>query len=220
MKFRLPASSIPRDDTVLVPRIYKRLYFILVVIVAIFSGHHQLAVQAQEIVPQGTAMFSSHKSEQLPTASPSATFGQIMKVVIGKGRYVPPVLDSKAQELLVALNHYREKKGKGKLVWNATLAAFAQRRADGFEKKDDLDGHAGFNDLIAHHDGFTALGFWSLAENSAIGQQVTATQLIEAVYGTSPAHNATELNDSYIAVGIGVAGTATDFIYGGVPVEK
>ncbi len=223
MKISLSSSSIPREDLVLVPKTLKRLYLILIILVAIFSGRHQLAVQAQEIVPQDAAVLPSRALDSSATASasPSAILGQVMNVVIGKGHYyTQPAASPQSQGLLAALNQYREKHGKNKLVWSTTLAAFAQRRADGFQQKNDLDEHAGFHDLIANHDGFMVLGFWSLAENSAIGQRVSATDLIETVYGTSPAHNATELNNSYVAVGIGIAGTATDFIFGGVPAEK
>ncbi|MCL4354706.1 CAP domain-containing protein [Patescibacteria group bacterium] len=120
-----------------------------------------------------------------------------------------------AQNLLDALNAYRQKNGVVALSWDSNLGSFAQSRADLFARNGAMDDHAGFNNFVNNQNGFKVLGFWSLGENSSYGYDLSPTDLIEKAYGTSPGHNANQLNPGFTHVGIGVAGKATDFVFGG-----
>lgn len=120
-----------------------------------------------------------------------------------------------AQEILVALNNYRQRHGKGTLTWHDALGNYAQSRAEYFVSKGDLDSHAGFNDYVNNQDGFNKLGFMSLGENSSIGYTLEGVHLIEWVYAGDKPHDDNQLDGQWTHVGIGVSGTATDLIFGG-----
>jgi uncharacterized protein YkwD len=120
-----------------------------------------------------------------------------------------------AQEILSALNLYRQAKGKGTLSMDMKLKDFAQTRADGFNSEQDLDGHAGFQNYINTQDGFGRLGFHALGENSSIGYHVSGTHLIEWVYAGDKPHDDNQLSGEWTHVGIGIRGDATNLVFGG-----
>lgn len=120
-----------------------------------------------------------------------------------------------AQEILTALNAYRQKKGKGSLAWDSGLANYAQSRAESFSAAHTLDGHAGFMDFINNQDGFHKLGFYGLGENSSYGYSLEAVHLIEWVYAGDAPHDNNQLSSEWTHVGIGVSGSATDLVFGG-----
>lgn len=120
-----------------------------------------------------------------------------------------------AQELLTALNDYRQKHGRGVLSWDDKLAQYAQTRAAFFESSNNLDSHAGFLDYINNQDGFNKLGFAGLGENSSFGYKLEAVHMIEWIYAADEGHNANQLSSEWTYVGIGVSGLATDFVFGG-----
>jgi uncharacterized protein YkwD len=119
-----------------------------------------------------------------------------------------------AEEILAALNTYRQGKGRGSLSWDDKLASYAQERAAFFVSNGKLDGHAGFQDYM-NNDGFGKLGFSSLGENSSYGYLLEGVHLIEWVYAGDAPHDNNQLNSEWSHVGIGVNGTATDLIFGG-----
>ena len=229
MRFRLPPSSKSQQYRAIIPPGMKRLYFVTLILFAIATGRSQWQIHASEITTQASVLPASvHLATAKAQATTTSPLQQFAVLAIGKEKFVAPTEaqpavitrhDSAsiggAQSLLQALNAYRQKNGKPPLQWDGKLAAFSQQRADFFNQQNDLDGHAGFTDMMNNHDGFHSLGFWTLGENSAIGQHVSAQELIENVYGKSPGHNANELNPDYSYVGIGVNGTATNFIFGG-----
>ena len=120
-----------------------------------------------------------------------------------------------ANEILLALNTYRQQNNKGTLVWNNTLADYAQTRASYFVSQGKLDSHAGFADYLKNQDGFHKLGFAGLGENSSIGYALEGVHLIEWVYAGDKPHNDNQLSREWSYVGIGVLGNATDLIFGG-----
>lgn len=122
---------------------------------------------------------------------------------------------SSAQELLEALNAYRQKQGRGALSWDSKLADYAQQRADFFRSQNNLDSHKGFMDYVNNQDGFTKLGFAGLGENSSIGYTMEGVHLIEWVFAADEGHNNNQLSSNWSYVGIGVNGTATDLVFGG-----
>ena len=119
------------------------------------------------------------------------------------------------QEILDALNVYRERNGRGRLEWNQTLAEYAQSRSDFFAKNGNTDKHEGFNNYLKDENNYKKLGFRSLGENSSIGFQLLGVHLIEWVYAGDKPHNDNQLNSAWSHVGIGVTGTTTDLIFGG-----
>jgi uncharacterized protein YkwD len=120
-----------------------------------------------------------------------------------------------SQEIFVALNSYRQKQGKGTLIWDNGLASYAKQRSDYFVSIKKLDGHAGFSDFVDNQDGFKKLGFGGLGENSSYGYKLEGVHLIEWVYAGDKPHNDNQLNSAWTHVGIGVSGTATNLIFGG-----
>lgn len=119
------------------------------------------------------------------------------------------------QEILIALNNYRQKHGKGSLAWDTGLAAYAQERTNYFVSLKRLDAHAGFSDFVDKQDGFIKLGFGGLGENSSYGYRLAGVHLIEWVYAGDKPHDDNQLNSAWTHVGIGVNGTATNLIFGG-----
>lgn len=119
-----------------------------------------------------------------------------------------------ANEILKAVNDYRQKFGSQILTLDNKLTSYAQSRADFFYSIDKLDSHAGFINFLDNEDGFNKLGFSQLGENSSIGYQLNGVHLIEWVYAGDEAHNKNQLNTSWDHVGIGVKGTATCLIFG------
>lgn len=120
-----------------------------------------------------------------------------------------------AQEILDALNVYRERNGRGRLEWNQTLADYAQGRSDFFAKTGTTDKHQGFHEYLKDENNYKKLGFRSLGENSSIGFKLLGVHLIEWVYAGDKPHDDNQLNSRWSSVGIGVSGTATDLIFGG-----
>lgn len=117
------------------------------------------------------------------------------------------------QEILFALNAYRQTHGKGSLSWDQRLADYATGRANLFKSIGNTDSHAGFENFLNNEDGFSKLGFNRLGENSYFGGPLTGTHLIEWVFAKSPGHNANQL-DSWSHVGIGVTDTAVNLNFG------
>lgn len=118
-------------------------------------------------------------------------------------------------EVFAALNTYRQKKGREILSLDDKLVEYAQSRADLFAGRGDIDGHAGFRDLLKNQDGFTKLGFGKLGENSSWGYVLNGTHLIEWIYAGDAPHDDNQLNPEWTHVGIGVNDTSTDLVFGG-----
>ncbi len=158
----------------------------------------------------------------LPTAIPipsdiNTAWGAAKK--IGSHTYtmrlMPDSTMGTPQEILNALNAYRQLHGKGTLVWDNKLAGFANTRAEYFSQKGNLDSHAGFLDYLNNQDGFQKLGFANIGENSSIGFTLEAVHLIEWVYAGDAGHNDNQLNSDWHYAGVGVVGNATDLIFAG-----
>lgn len=138
---------------------------------------------------------------------------------IGEGTYTIRVGNDAAmgapQEILAALNSYRNVNGRSTLTWDDTLATYAQSRADYMAKIKTTDKHAGFNNFLKHEDGFSKLGFYRLGENSYYGGSLNGVHLIEWVFAKSPGHDANQKDNVWSHVGIGVTNTTVDLIFGG-----
>lgn len=122
-----------------------------------------------------------------------------------------------AEEILSALNAYRQKHGRAALSWDDRLASYAQSRADAFAANSKTDSHAGFLDYINNQDGFMKLGFMKLGENSSYGYKVSGITLIESVYAGDSPHDTNQLSSDWTHVGIGVSSVATNLVFGGRP---
>lgn len=120
-----------------------------------------------------------------------------------------------SQEVLDALNNYRERHGSSRLSWDDKLGTYAQERADYFAREGKLDSHAGFSDFISNQDGFVKLGFNRVGENSSYGYRVSGVHLIEWVYAGDGPHNDNQLRTDWTHVGVGISATATDLVFGG-----
>ncbi|HSW96939.1 MAG TPA: CAP domain-containing protein [Candidatus Saccharimonadales bacterium] len=146
---------------------------------------------------------------------PTSPYGQATKIAdhTYELKLPPDNAMSTAQELLSALNSYRQRKGLNSLSWNTTLSNYAQSRANFYSSKGSLDSHAGFMNFINNQDGFNKLGFNHLGENAAYAGPLTGTHIIEWVFAADEEHNSNQLNSDWKSVGIGVSGIATDIVF-------
>lgn len=119
------------------------------------------------------------------------------------------------QEVLQALNNYRNVNGKSSLTWDDNLASYAQSRAQQFSAISGTDKHAGFDNYLNNENGFAALGFRRIGENSYFGGKLNGVHMIEWVFAKSPGHNANQLDSQWTHVGIGVTDNAANLNFGG-----
>jgi|SRR3989338_448401 len=118
------------------------------------------------------------------------------------------------ESVLAALNNYRAKNGAVALSIDNTLHSYAQTRVDYLKNTGKLDNHAGHQEFMKN-DGFTKLGFNSIAENQSWNYKGTAEGLISQFYSKSIGHNKNQLNPEYTHVGIGINGPFTNIVFGG-----
>ena len=118
------------------------------------------------------------------------------------------------QEILEALNQYRNTNGSGSLNWDNKLAEFAQTRADYFAETKDLDQHAGFIEYTNSEDNMRNLGFRGVGENASYGYKLAGVHLIEWVFAGDEPHDKNQRNPDWTHVGIGVSDTGVDLIFG------
>lgn len=165
-------------------------------------------IQHEKASPQVLAAQSSTKPEEWGVAKQIGEHTWTMQV--SSDEKVGTV-----QEILQALNNYRQRHGRGILSWDTNLGNFAQGRADMFLRNGTTDAHAGFTDFMNNQDGFKKSGFMALGENSSFGYHVEGVHLIEWIYAGDVPHNNNQLNAEWTHVGVGVAGLATDLVFGG-----
>lgn len=117
-------------------------------------------------------------------------------------------------EILTAVNNYRNQNGSGSVSWDDGLATWAQSRASLFATN-DLDQHAGFNAEIESKA--QSLGLKGAGEDSFLGGSLEAVHLIEWTFAQDEPHKAILLGN-FNVVGIGVAsgknGYGVDLIFG------
>jgi uncharacterized protein YkwD len=118
-------------------------------------------------------------------------------------------------EILDALNSYRNRHGKSTLSLDDNLVKYAQSRADIFKELGKSDEHAGFNEYLKDNDNFKKLGFGKLGENSSSGYQLYGVHIIEWVFAGDKPHDDNQLNSEWSHVGIGVNDTMVDLVFGG-----
>lgn len=164
-----------------------------------------------------TPIYQKKRSSTPTNNTPTGDWGVAQK--IGEHTYTIRVGQDDhmgtAREVVDALNNYRQTQGKGLLAWDDKLGSYAQQRADLFKQIGSTDAHAGFNDFLDNHNGFSELSFNRLGENSYFGGPLFAVHLIEWVFAKSPEHNANQLDAGWSHVGIGVTDTAVDLVFGG-----
>lgn len=169
----------------------------------------------------------THTSTPLPTEKPSTTpFTQITNLAskniepTTSSQFSPSLTatpqpqTSQNNEILNALNSYRQKKGVGTLSVDSNLQSFAQNRAEYFDSHGGMDSHAGFQEMM-NNNGFEKMGFNSLGENSSYGSYGSSTNLIEGIYAGDGPHDQNQLNPEWTHVGIGVKNDSTDLVFGG-----
>lgn len=118
-------------------------------------------------------------------------------------------------EILSALNIYRQTQGKGTLQWDDKLGNYAQQRANTFKSISTTDEHKGLNDFLDHEDGFVKLGYNRIGENSYYGEPLFGVHVIEWLFASSAEHNANQLDGDWNYAGIGVTDSSVDVIFGG-----
>jgi uncharacterized protein YkwD len=117
------------------------------------------------------------------------------------------------EEILSALNAYRQRYGSQVLISDPKLTAYAQSRVDYFNQIQNIDSHVGFNNFLEKEDGFNKLGFTYVGENISIGYRLNGVHIIEWIYAGDEPHNKNQLASKWDHVGIAVKGTATCLIF-------
>lgn len=181
-------------------------------------------VRSPKIAVAGVAIAAATTTPVVATSTPTLppTFipspGQSVKVNDTTWRITVPqdtTMGTQA-EVFAALNSYRQKKGQAQLLWDDKLGSYAQSRADFFAANGSMDGHLGFNNYISNQNGFNALGFSSLGENSAfLGGTIEATRIIEVIFAGDVPHDSNQLDSKWSHAGVGVHGQAVDVVFGG-----
>lgn len=118
-----------------------------------------------------------------------------------------------SQEILTALNAYRQRYGSQNLSWDSKLGDYAQNRAKYLNSIKDVDKHEGFNKFAEKEDGFNKLGFTMLGENISYGYKLNGVHIIEWMYAGDKPHDKNQLDNRWNYVGIGVDGLATCLIF-------
>lgn len=158
--------------------------------------------------PQITpSLTQTPKPTHTPTPSPKTV---IPKSSASSG----PIANNFSNQLLEALNNYRQKNGKSALSPDSKLQTYSKERSDLYQNIGKIDNHEGFNNLLKNN-GFQKLGFMELAENSSFGYNLSARELIEDIFAKSDYHNKNMLNPIYTHIGIGVSGSAANLVFGG-----
>lgn len=118
-----------------------------------------------------------------------------------------------ADEIVNALNSYRNANGRGSLSVDSFLSNYARERANLFAQRGSLDSHEGFRNFM-DNDGFSKAGFNSLGENSAfISGPMNADKIIRQIFGADSSHDSNQLDD-WTHVGVGVNGNAINVNFG------
>lgn len=118
------------------------------------------------------------------------------------------------QEILSALNAYRQRYGSQNLTWDSKLGDYAQTRAKYLNSIKNVDKHEGFNNYVQNENGFDKLGFTMLGENISYGYKLNGVHTIEWMYAGDEPHNKNQLDNRWNFVGIGVDGLATCLVFG------
>jgi len=118
------------------------------------------------------------------------------------------------QEILSALNAYRQRYGSQVLNWDNKLGDYAQTRAKYLNSIKGVDKHEGFTNFVNDQDGFNKLGFTMLGENISYGYKLNGVHTIEWMYAGDEPHNKNQLDSRWDHMGIGVDGLATCLIFG------
>ena len=119
-----------------------------------------------------------------------------------------------ADEILKALNEYRQIHGSQILSVDEKLQKYANERAVFLNKLKTVDQHKGFVDFLENQDGFNKLGFTALGENISFGYKLNGVHVIEWMYAGDKPHDDNQLDSKWNYVGIGVDGLATCLIFG------
>jgi uncharacterized protein YkwD len=117
-------------------------------------------------------------------------------------------------EIFRALNEYRRQHGAEALILDASLTDFAKKRAATFVSIGGLDGHAGFNEYFKKNENMKNMGVTGVGENSSYGYKLAGVHLIEWVFAGDAPHNNNQLEKTWNHVGIAVAGSAVDVVFG------
>jgi uncharacterized protein YkwD len=119
-----------------------------------------------------------------------------------------------SQEILTALNAYRQRYGSQNLIWDNKLGDYAKSRAKYLNTIKGVDKHEGFTNFVNNEDGFNKLGFTMLGENISYGYKLNGVHIIEWMYAGDEPHNKNQLDNRWNFVGIGVDGLATCLVFG------
>lgn len=132
--------------------------------------------QEQRRIPSRAAVAPQTQTNQQKTTTPQQTtytLPQQSNTSSSMPTYAPPAQQTiRAShmatpiEIFTALNTHRQRNGRNALMWDTSLANYAQTRANTFASLKRLDNQEGFFTFINQKQ-HVALGFYSMGENSS-----------------------------------------------------
>lgn len=117
-------------------------------------------------------------------------------------------------EILTALNLYRQNHGRSELHSDNNLCKLALWRAQVQQNLGNLDGHQGLKDYMSDDKHWQELDIKAIGENASYGYVLSGTHLIEWVFDSDSEHRENQLNPSWNLACAGTSGVTVDIIFG------
>jgi uncharacterized protein YkwD len=116
------------------------------------------------------------------------------------------------EEILKALNNYRQDHHIGQLSSGDRLCDLANKRAK--EQSSKLDSHKGLIDYMNDPNHWQELNITQIGENASYGYTLSGVHLIEWVFNADEEHKNNQLNPNWTHACAGTFETTADIIFG------
>ena len=150
------------------------------------------------------------------TIAPAVPWGTTEKLADHQYRtYVAndPVMGT-PDEILTALNNYRQKHRVGQVRSDDNLCKLALWRAQIQNKAGNLDGHKGLIDYMNDQKHWEQLNITAIGENASYGYVLSGVHLIEWVFDSDLEHRENQLHPKWNLACAGTSGVTVDIIFG------
>lgn len=117
-------------------------------------------------------------------------------------------------EIISALNKYRQDNHAPTLQKYDKLCGLAQKRADDQQRAGTLDSHKGLEDYMGDENHWKELDVTGIGENASFGYVLSGTHLVEWVFDSDAEHRGNQLNPSWSLVCPAVSGETVDILFG------
>lgn len=118
------------------------------------------------------------------------------------------------QEILDALNKYRQQHGQNTLSQDDKLCEIAKWRAEQQAKINNLDGHKGLKDYLEDPKHWEYIDLQAVGENASYGYILTGTHLIEWVFDADEEHRDNQLDPKWNRACAATNGSLVEVMFG------